>query len=84
MIFSGLNFKVANYFFYKWFTLRTFFFFILFFTVSLKYEYGKDYIKIFGLAQASTYEQRSFFIWLSQNHGIVKSYLNEIEKGKKS
>jgi hypothetical protein len=40
----------------------------------------KDYIKlILGLAQASTYEQRSF-IYLAKITELSKSYLNEIEK----
>jgi transcriptional regulator with XRE-family HTH domain len=42
----------------------------------------KDYIKLILGLQASTYEQRSF-ICLAKITELSKSYLNEIEKGKK-
>jgi hypothetical protein len=42
----------------------------------------KDYIKlIFGLS-SSKHVRTKIFLLACQNHGMSKSYLNEIEKGK--
>jgi DNA-binding XRE family transcriptional regulator len=55
------------------------------FTVSLKYEYGKGLYQVnFGLKlkQARTNKDLSLF-GLAKITELSKSYLNEIEKGKK-
>jgi hypothetical protein len=84
MIFSGLNnFKVVE-IIYKmiYFSERSFFQVILFYRIFEIWIWKRIKL-ILGLAQASTYEQRSFFIYLAKITELSKSYLNEIEKGKK-